>query len=158
LHHPSEYAHTVRMPSRVNVYLPDDLAQQVRRVELPISSICQQALREELDKMTTTQDEITYETLSVWVGEDGHEERFRGRWLVKPDPDETRSGDEGYDAGAYFGVAQTAKGKVAVFVAHCNERWPAKLTAFSSLEEAELPRTIDQAARAALGQPIWLDI
>lgn len=107
-------------------------------------------------KMTTTvRGEAAYETLNVSVGEDSHEVRFRGRWLVEPDPD-LRTAADGFDAGAYFGVAQTAKGNIAVYVAHCNERWPAQLNAFKSLDQAELPADIDAVARAALG--LWRDI
>lgn len=153
------YAHTKLSMARVNVYLPDDLASEVRRAGLPVSPICQNALREELTKMPSkTQNETKYETITVNVGEDNHEELFRGRWLVEPDRDATRAGD---DFGAYWGVAQTEKGNIAVFAAHCNERWPAQLTAYSSLDEADdddLPQAIRDQVLAELGQPIWRDI
>ena len=35
--------------SKINVYLPDDLEAEVREAELPVSAICQRALRDALD-------------------------------------------------------------------------------------------------------------
>lgn len=36
---------------KVNVYLPDDMAAEVRAAKLSLSPICQQAIRKELDKL-----------------------------------------------------------------------------------------------------------
>ena len=50
--------------------------------------------------------------LTVELGdEDRYIASFAGPWLVEPDPDATRPGpDESeFDAGAYYGVAATAK-------------------------------------------------
>ena len=62
---------------------------------------------------------------------------FEGRWLVEPDPDETRTTEEGYDAGAYYGVALTGRGNIAVYVAHCNAGFDAKLKPYEFFEAAE---------------------
>lgn len=40
--------------ARVNVYLPDDLAEEVRHAAVNVSGITQAALREELDARRTT--------------------------------------------------------------------------------------------------------
>jgi post-segregation antitoxin (ccd killing protein) len=45
--------HTVCM-ARVNVYLPDDLAEEVRAAGINVSSIAQEALRHELAGRTTS--------------------------------------------------------------------------------------------------------
>lgn len=37
---------------KVNIYLPDDLTEQARAAGLPLSSVCQQAIRNELDRVT----------------------------------------------------------------------------------------------------------
>lgn len=37
---------------KVNIYLPDDLTEQARAAGLPLSSVCQQAIRDELDRVT----------------------------------------------------------------------------------------------------------
>ena len=37
--------------AKVNVYLPDDLEHEVRDAGLPVSSICQSALRDVLDRL-----------------------------------------------------------------------------------------------------------
>ena len=86
---------------------------------------------------------------------------FTGRWLVEPDPDSTRGGQ---DAGAYWGVALTQRNRIAVYNAHVNNRWPAGLRDFEDLDEAvasgDLPENIAAAAAAELGQEriIWRDI
>ena len=91
-------------------------------------------------------------------------EGFIGIWLVVPDEDETRTSEKGhYDAGAYWGVALTQRGAIAIYMAHVNDRWPANLNVYASLDEAErnyVPRDILAKAAAALGEerPIWRDI
>jgi hypothetical protein len=146
--------------ARVNVYLPDDLALEVREADLAVSTICQKALREELSKMMLTKTD--YEVLTVEVGDPVHEEQFRGRWLVVPDPDSTRSGEPGVDAGTFYGVAQTAKGRIAVTVAHCNDRFAPQLRVYDSIDDVAekqgLPSDIEAEARGALGIAIWRDI
>ncbi|MCB8914060.1 type II toxin-antitoxin system CcdA family antitoxin [Rhodococcus rhodochrous] len=44
---------------KINVYLPDDLAAKVRAAELPISAICQVALREAVDQAQAEQEAST---------------------------------------------------------------------------------------------------
>jgi post-segregation antitoxin (ccd killing protein) len=41
---------------KVNIYLPDDLAIEARDAKLSLSPICQQAIREELDRMKAQQE------------------------------------------------------------------------------------------------------
>ena len=107
------------------MYLPDDLAEELGEVEdFPVSQVCQRALREELRIMQTiTEAGKDMERIEVDV-EDAHgAERtlaFTGRWLVAPDSDETRTGEDGFDSGYYWGVALTARGRIAVYAAHCN--------------------------------------
>jgi hypothetical protein len=77
---------------------------------------------------------------------------FTGRWLVEPDPDETRAGD---DAGAFWGVALTQRGRIAVYVAHVNHGWPASLNDYPSLDTAandDVPEVIIARAAAELGE------
>src|SRR2546421_7459354 len=50
------------------------------------------------------------EKITVEVGEPSLTIGFTGRWLVDPDTDETRGGA---DAGAYWGVALTQRGRIA---------------------------------------------
>ena len=85
---------------------------------------------------------------------------FMGRWLVEPEPDETRGGP---DAGAYWGVALTKRGNIAVYVAHVNDGWPARLDDYSNLDAAAehgVPEEILAKAAKELGQErvIWRDI
>ncbi|SRR6266545_179238 len=46
--------------ARVNVYLPDDLAADVKAAELSVSTICQQALTRELRMLQATKD-VTFD-------------------------------------------------------------------------------------------------
>lgn len=224
---------------RMNISVPDELAEQVRERNLPISAICQRALREELGRLSAAQaatdiqiyitanerdpDPLTWpnfdpamphliyglhpvhgegwmldyeeadihaflpgwrgdagpvlarardllrlggeghmEEITVEVGEPSLTVGFTGRWLVDPDPDETRTGETGYDAGAYWGVALTKRGRIAVFTAHCNDGWPAHLDDYDSLDQAaaHVPADIIARAAAELGETrvLWRDI
>lgn len=80
--------------------------------------------------------------------------QFVGRWLLHPDPSDTRTSEDGYDAGAYFGVALTQRGKIAVYVQHVNDGFAPRLTPYSSFEEAErsgVPGDILATAAADMG-------
>jgi ATP-dependent Clp protease ATP-binding subunit ClpA len=50
---------------KVNVYLPDDLAESVRAASLPISAICQAALRDALRQAIIRQETIVERTLKL---------------------------------------------------------------------------------------------
>ena len=43
---------------RVNISVPDDLAAAVRELKLPVSAICQSALRQEVSHRTPSRDEM----------------------------------------------------------------------------------------------------
>ena len=100
------------------------------------------------------------EEITIEVGEPAVDIAFTGRWLVQPDPDETRGGS---DAGAYWGVALTRRGRIAVYTAHCNDRWPAVLQDYDGLDQAadaDVPDHIIALAARELGEkrPVRLDI
>jgi hypothetical protein len=105
-----------------------------------------------------------YERIVVYVGDHPQAPQgFNGIWLIAPDEEETRTDEEGYDTGAYWGVALTQRGKFAVYVAHVNERWPASLHVYNSLDEAEQDDVpVDILAKAAAGRGderiIWREI
>jgi|ERR1022692_1211374 hypothetical protein len=108
-------------------------------------------------------DQDGMEEICVEVGEPALTKAFTGRWLVSPDSDETRTGEEGYDAGAYWGVALTRRGQIAVWMAHCNDGWPPGLNVYGTLDQAEqdrVPADIIALAATELGQDhvIQLDI
>jgi hypothetical protein len=225
----------------MNISVPDALAEEVRQRNLPISAICQRALREEVDRLRFIEDAddilvyvaseqadpdptswpgfdagkptliykpwpvgrrlelcwvLEYETgdepgdnptddftggdpgdppiewarqvvadaareremergmqeITVEVGEPQLTVGFTGRWLLTPDPDETRGGS---DTGAYWGVALTARGRIAVYTAHVNEMWPALLKDYDGLDQAagdDVPDHIIALAAAELGE------
>ncbi|MGE5155893.1 MAG: hypothetical protein ACM3JP_00155, partial [Betaproteobacteria bacterium] len=71
--------------------------------------------------------------IAVAVGKPPQLVGFRGRWLVEPDVHQSRSVQDKVDKAAYWGVALTARGRIAVYVAHANDRWPARLDDYDSL-------------------------
>jgi len=103
------------------------------------------------------------EQITVEVGEHRLKKRFIGRWLVDPDEHETRTDQQGFDAGAYWGVALTKRGRIAVYVAHVNEDWPTDLEVYDSLDDAangKVPADILAMAATELGEErvVQLDI
>jgi hypothetical protein len=100
--------------------------------------------------------------IRVEIGDPNIPVEFDGMWLVEPDRDETRTGEDGYDAGAYYGVALTGRGRIAVYIAHINERWAARLEDFDSFDQAASVTPPDILALAAkelgMTRPIRRDI
>ena len=100
-----------------------------------------------------------YEFIEVEVGEPGHSqvtsyhrhiESFWGRWIIKPDPDTTATSERG-PKGAYYGVAQTRRGRIAVYTGMTNPAWAPRLADYDTLAEANLPEDIRRRAAGALG-------
>jgi hypothetical protein len=102
------------------------------------------------------------EKITVDVGDPALTVGFTGRWLVEPDMELTRTSEDGYDNGAYWGIALTRRGRIAVFTGHVNDRWPASLKDYDSLDQAAAHLPADIIARAAseLGETrvLWRDI
>jgi post-segregation antitoxin (ccd killing protein) len=152
--------------AKVTIYLPDDLAERVRASGISMSPVCQRALQEEVEKMQATEQlKAREERILVEVAGPGDvsiDKVFYGTWLVHPDQDESRTAEEYWDRGAYWGVALTRQGQIAVYVQHCNDLWPPKLEVYPDLDDAAevLPPDIFAAAAQELGQsrPIELDI
>jgi hypothetical protein len=146
----------------MNISVPGGLAAEVRERDIPISAICQRALGAEVKRLRALEDSGGMEQITVGVGEPSVTVGFTGRWLVCPDPDGTRAVEDGYDAGAYWGVALTQKGRIAVYLAHCNDGFPASLKDYDSLDEAseDAPADIIAQAASALGEEyvLWRDI
>jgi hypothetical protein len=146
---------------RINVSIPEDLAEAIDRYGLSPSALMQEALRREVARREWLQNGMG--DLTVEMGdEDRYIATFTGRWLVEPDPDETRPGPDeyGFDAGSYYGVAATGKGQIAVYAAHVNEGWAPSLETRPRLEdfEQEIPEAVYEAAAAALSGAVRLDI
>jgi len=157
--------------ARVTVYLPDQLYEQVKASGIPISPTCQQALEREVSIQTMLTEGMERISLDMY---DRYRERewavaFTGRWLVEPDSDGTRTGEErspdggSYDSGAYYGVAFTKKGKFLIYVQHCIERFAPVWNVYDSLAEmrdAGWPQDIVAMAAAEVGadRAIELDI
>jgi hypothetical protein len=145
---------------RVTVYLPDALAEQVKTKDgLNVSAICQSALEKELQRMTMT-DELTEGMERIELDMDDRDVAFVGRWLVAPDPDETRAHEEyarnggQWDAGFYWGVALTAKRRVLVYSAHCNDRGKPRMEVYGEVDDIrdDVPSNIFYAAKEMVGE------
>ena len=223
----------------MNISVPDRLADEVRQLDIPISAVCQRALRDEVARLHAVEavDDIVIipheeswtsipadkpiliyrrhpvhgmgwtlfycsgpepgsnpddhfipggradvetvlrsarewlqrsgpsggmKEITAEVGNPAVTIGFTGRWLIEPDADETRSCDRRQDTGAYFGVALTARGRIAVLTAHCNDGWPPHLDDYDSLDQAaeRVPADIIARAAAELGETrvLWRDI
>ena len=86
---------------------------------------------------------------------------FTGRWLLEPDSGKTRTSDEGWDNGIFWGVALTQRGRIAVFAEHCNSG-TGRLDDYDNLDQAaaHVPAGIIARAAAELGETriLWRDI
>jgi len=104
-----------------------------------VSALITEALRRYVEEQEQ-KEQMGMETIEVefWGPEEvPYQASFVGRWLLWPDEAETRTGVSGYDAGAYYGVALTRKGNIAVYVRHVNDRFAPTLETYKSFEEAE---------------------
>jgi len=155
--------------ARVNVYLPDDLADAAKSRALPISALAQRAIQEEIERMDTIAvtpnlkdyiDRADTITVDVRLSDfaEAVETDFRGTWILSPD-DDVRSGEPGQDAGRCWGVAVTGRGRFAVYTNHVNgDR--GHLSDFDTLDEVlqALPADIADQVHVALGRRRVLDI
>jgi hypothetical protein len=102
--------------------------------------------------------EDIYQLIEVEVGTDHdrahrrHFETFWGRWVVAPDPDKTRTAQPGQADRAYYGVAQTRRGRIAVYRGIAGSPWGGgRLDDYDTLDEAQIPADIRRQTAAALG-------
>ena len=143
---------------RVNISVPDRLADEVRRRSLPVSAICQRALRDEVGRLRAA-DVAGMQTLTVHVGDSLPAVRFTGRWLIDPDTDRAEAPQRYF----YYGVAITGRGRIAVLTASDEPEETNDLRDYDSLDHAArdgVPPEIISKAATALGQDpaIWRDI
>ncbi len=124
-----------------------------------VSGLIADALRRYVEEEGMKRSMTTEVIKPIEVRLGGHERplrtvRFVGEWLVWPDEDASRTTEPGYDAGAYYGVALTENGNIAVYCAHVNGGFDTTLEVYSSIEAAEgagVPPDIMGAAASKLG-------
>jgi hypothetical protein len=116
------------------------------------------------------QGEDPYQLIEVEVGTDAnlpdrpssprHFESFWGRWVIAPDPEQARPVGPGQSARIYYGVAQTRRGRIAVYTAIDNPAHEGELrdlmcegelNDYDTLADAQLPPDIKRQMAAALG-------
>jgi hypothetical protein len=114
--------------------------------------------------------EDPYQLIEVEVGTDAnfpdrpshprHFETFWGRWIIAPNPEKTRPVGPGQSARVYYGVAQTRRGRIAVYTAEDNPAHEGelkdlmregKLNDYETLADAQLPPDIKRRVAVALG-------
>lgn len=125
-------------------------AQVLEAAGMPVSAL---GLRGQREPTSTSTTGVGTEIITVGTGA-GRQmtEQFQGSWLVAPH-DGSRSTEKNADNGACWGVAQTAKGGVAVYRYQVHDKWPARLDAYESIEAAEahgLPADMAHAYRTAV--------
>jgi hypothetical protein len=104
-----------------------------------LSALIAEALRRYVEQ-EEQKERMGMESIEIefWgPGDIPYQAEFVGRWLLWPDEWETRTGEPGYDAGAYYGVALTQRGNIAVYVRHVNDGFAPILQTYKSFEEAE---------------------
>jgi hypothetical protein len=120
---------------RMNISVPDDLAQEVRERDLPISAICQQALREEANRARARAEVASkgFERVEVYDSKRERDVAFQGRrigrsferemleaWLTPKEAIAVYSGDrqelytyDGYDEFAADNLPEDLMAEVA---------------------------------------------
>ena len=125
---------------RMNISVPDELAEEVREQNLPISAICQRALREEVHRVKA-RTEVTnkgFERVEVYDIQRDREVAFRGRQI---------GSSYEFDADAYL----TPKAAIAVYDAAGHELYVyATYTEFA--DDKELPQDLVAEVADALGE------
>lgn len=158
------------MDMNVNIYLPDELGERVRKADLEVSRICQRALTTEVERVETEKQakkNAKFERIEVEVG-DGEgpflTKAFEGEWLIEdyefnPEGWNNLSGGQNYT----WNVALTKGGNIAVYRQDGTDAdSPASLDVYHTLDDADddVPEEVLAAAAAAMGsnRVIELDI
>lgn len=120
-----------------------------------VSSLISEALRRYVEEAEQKEQGMEAIEVEFWGPEEvPYRAEFVGRWLLWPDEAETRTGEPGYDAGAFYGVALTQRGNIAVYTRHVNEGFAPRLDTYRSFKEAEsagVPGDILATAAAEMG-------
>lgn len=146
------------MPNKT-IYVKDSDRELWERAERlgggSVSALLTEALRKYVEESELK--ERGMETIGLDLGHNDGTPRpveFVGRWLLDPEPNETRTTEPGYDGGAFYGVALTKKGRLAIVSEHCNGGWGPELRTYDSFEKAEregVPADILARAAANVG-------
>jgi hypothetical protein len=143
----------------MNISVPDELAEQVRTMKIPISETCQRALRDAVET-ARLRDTSGMQEITVEIGQPPVKVGFVGRWLLEPHPDQPHASER----GVYYGVALTKRGRIAVWSGYIISPPNAMLADYGSLEEAAqavLPRDLAEIAADRLttdDRVVWRDI
>lgn len=99
---------------KINVYVPDDLAEQVRACGVQVSSICQAALRDEVARSEASAA-VTSDMQAVV-------ERLRGTRIES----DVQDHDLGRDHGVEWAREYANWNELVNIAEHCEQDWPAE--------------------------------
>lgn len=152
------------MDMNVNIYLPDDLGERVKKENLEVSRICQGALSREVESREAeraAKKKARFKRIEVKVGDADkvtYTKAFQGQWLVE----DFECVDEEGIRRRKFGVALTKGGQIAV---HSRDEesgsgWLGVYTSLAAAYQDEVPEELLAVAAAAIGvsRVIELDI
>lgn len=147
--------------SRTTIVMDDDIQSKAKTLGINVSETCRDAVA---DAISRAEALAKYgegmEHIEVWIDDPPYCASFVGQWIIEPDENETRFGD---DAGMFYGAAVTGRGRIAIYAAHINGKYPACLWDYDDLDEAaqDVPALL-LAHVADLGfdqvRPVPLDI
>jgi hypothetical protein len=112
------------MDMNVNVYLPDELGERVKKADLEVSRICQGALLHEVESVETEKkasEGMKFERIEVGVTDTmggSLTKAFVGCWLVEDMASEEDAEQAGFDGRAFSGswsIALTKRGNFAIY-------------------------------------------
>ena len=163
------------MPAKTIYVKEADLAlweEAQEKLGESVSSIFADCLRERLAQHAQQSgvESMKKLTVTLWNQEDQPvvHQAFIGRWLISPE-DDFRADDPDpvilWDDGACYAIAETQKGKLAVYTFHCNGRSAPTLDVYGSLEELRsvpygegVPENVIVEASTRLGVPYEIEL
>jgi hypothetical protein len=152
------------MSMNVNIYLPEELGERVKKADLEVSRICQVALAREVDNWEANKaakGKGPFGRIEVKVGDGSRPtitKVFSGRWLVTDYMSEEHTSVESWS------IALTKGGRFAVYTeGDAGGLQRTALAVYESLAEAyeeEVPEDVlaEAAAKLGISRVIHLDI
>ncbi|MFC4064929.1 Clp protease N-terminal domain-containing protein [Actinoplanes subglobosus] len=136
---------------KINVYLPDDLAESVRETGLPVSPICQRALEQAVRRITTIRQAVLTDVDPAWLAE--RLPTFTARLINTLNLAATRARETGADSVTTGDLLHglLAEGhNLGLQILTAMDVTPASLTAPSTPEPPAAPGALRFSAAAAV--------
>lgn len=98
---------------KINVYLPDELAEEVKLAAVPVSEVCQRALREEVLRVK----------VATAIGEDARLKAAAERLKALRKSEETGREADGHSAGMSWAFESAEYGELEAIARLADENW-----------------------------------